>query len=196
MSYAKATLGKYDPGYMINGILAGLVAITAPSGYVSPTLAVLIGGIAGGLVCLSMVFIERTLRIDDPVGAISVHGVCGVFGVLAVGLFADGTAPDYLAIGHPVKGLFFGDGRQLIAQGIGAATVIAWSFGTSFALFGVLKAIGVYRSKPEDELRGLDLPEMGTHAYPVEDMPSERGIEPGTFIPGVTIPAGSPAGGQ
>lgn len=184
MAYAKATVGKYDPGYMINGILGGLVAITAPSGYVSPILAVLIGGMAGVLVCYSMVFVEKKLKIDDPVGAFSVHGMCGLFGVLAVGLFADGTAPDYLVVGHPIKGLFFGDGRQLVAQIIGAAAIAIWSFGTTYVLFKVLMAMGVARSKPEDELLGLDLPEMGTHAYPVEDMPSERGIEPGTFIPG------------
>ncbi len=196
MAYAKATLGKYDPGYMINGILAGLVAITAPSGYVSPTLAVLIGGIAGVLVCLSMVFTERKLKIDDPVGAISVHGACGLWGVLSVGLFADGTAPDWLVVssitGEPsIRGLFFGDGRQLLAQLVGCATLIIWCCGTSFVLFSILKALGIYRSRPEDELRGLDLPEMGTHAYPLEDMPSERGLEPGTFIPRV-----SPAGGR
>ncbi len=196
MGYAKAALGKYDPGYMINGILAGLVAITAPSGYVSPTLAVLIGGIAGFIVCVAMVTFERVLRIDDPVGAISVHGICGIWGILSVGLFADGTAPDYLVVGHPIKGLFFGDGRQLIAQGVGALTVIVWAFGTSFALFSVLKALGIYRSRPGDELLGLDLPEMGTHAYPVEDMPSERGVEPGTYIPGVTRPARAPSGAQ
>lgn len=190
MAYAKATLGKWDPGYMINGILAGLVAITAPSGYVSPSLAVLIGAIAGVIVCWSMVFIEKTLKIDDPVGAISVHGTCGAWGVLSVGLFADGTAPDYLVVGHPIEGLFFGDGRQLIAQIIGIAAIAAWSFGTTWVLFKAMSALGILRSKPEDELRGLDLPEMGTHAYPVEDMPSERGLEPGTFIPGV-----SPAGG-
>jgi Amt family ammonium transporter len=171
---------------MINGILAGLVAITAPSGYVSPISAVIIGAVSGPLVCISMVFVERTLKVDDPVGAFSVHGVCGAFGVLCVGLFADGTAPDYLVVGAPIKGLFFGDGRQLVAQAIGMVAIGAWSFGTTFALFKVLMAMGVYRSKPEDELLGLDLPEMGTHAYPVEDMPSERGIEPGTYIPGVT----------
>ncbi len=186
MLYAKATVGKWDPGYMINGILAGLVAITAPSGYVSPISAVILGGIAGVLVCMSMVFIERKLKIDDPVGAISVHGVCGIWGVLSLGLFADGTAPDFLVTGHPIKGLLFGDWRQFVAQGIGAVTVIIWAFGTSFVLFYALQKFGIYRSKPEDELSGLDLPEMGTHAYPVEDMPSERGIEPGTFIPGVT----------
>jgi Amt family ammonium transporter len=192
MAYAKATLGKYDPGYMINGILAGLVAITAPSAYVSAPSAVLIGGIAGVLVCVSMVVIERTFKIDDPVGAISVHGICGAWGVLSVGLLADGTAPDFLVVGHPIKGLFFGDGRQLIAEIIGVLAIAIWSFGTSYILFKALSLAGIYRSKPEDELRGLDLPEMGTHAYPVEDMPSERGLEPGTFIPGVS-PA--PSGG-
>lgn len=195
MLYAKATLGKYDPGYMINGILGGLVAITAPSGYVSAPLAMIIGGIAGVLVCVSMVWVDTKLKIDDPVGAFSVHGVCGLWGVLSVGLFADGTAPDFLVVGHPIKGLLFGDGRQLVAQLIGIVVIAAWSFLTTFALFKVLMALGIYRSKPEDELRGLDLPEMGTHAYPVEDMPSERGLEPGTFIPGYS-PAGAPAGGQ
>jgi Amt family ammonium transporter len=189
MFYGKATVGKYDPGYMINGILAGLVAITAPSGYVSAPIAVLIGGIAGVLVCVAMVMFEKTFKIDDPVGAISVHGICGAWGVLSVGLLADGTAPDYLVVGHSIKGLFFGDGRQFAVQIIGVAAIAAWSFGTSYVLFKALSLAGIYRSNPEDELRGLDLPEMGTHAYPVEDMPSERGIEPGTFIP-------SPAGGQ
>jgi Amt family ammonium transporter len=194
MAYAKASLGKYDPGYMINGILAGLVAITAPSGYVSPTIAVLIGAIAGVLVCRSMVFVERTLKDDDPVGAFSVHGVCGAFGVLAVGLFADGTAPDFLVVGHPIKGLFFGDGRQLVAQVIGMAAIAAWSFATTYVLFKVLMAMGIYRSAPEDELRGLDLPEMGTYAYPVEDIPAVRGREPGTYLGPSAAPA--PTGGQ
>lgn len=195
MGYAKATVGKYDPGYMINGILAGLVAITAPSGYVSPISAVAIGAIAGVLVCVAMVFVERTLKIDDPVGAFAVHGVCGAFGVLSVGIFADGTAPDWLAVGYPIKGALFGDWNQLAVQFVGMVAIGAWSFAMSFAVFKVLMTVGVYRSKPEDELRGLDLPEMGTHAYPVEDMPSERGIEPGTYIPGVSV-VPAPAGAQ
>ncbi len=172
MFYAKATTSKYDPGYMMNGMLGGLVAITAPSGYVSPISAVIIGAIAGALVCASLVFVERKLKVDDVVGAFSVHGVCGVWGMLAVGLFADGTAPDYLVVGYPIEGLFFGDGRQLLAQVVGVATVIVWAGGTSFVLFSVLKALGIFRSKPEDELAGLDLPEMGTHAYPLQDIPS------------------------
>ena len=171
---------------MINGLLGGLVAITAPSGYVSPTIAVLIGAIAGVLVCMAMVFVEKKLKVDDVVGAFSVHGVCGAWGVLSVGLLADGTAPDYLVVGHPIEGLFFGDGKQFVVQIIGVLVIAAWSFGTTWVLFKVMGLMGILRSKPEDELRGLDVPEMGTHAYPVEDMPSERGIEPGTFIPGVT----------
>ena len=177
------TLGKYDPGYMINGILAGLVAITAPAGYVSPTLAVLIGGMAGVLTCWAMGFIDRVLKVDDPVGAIAVHGVSGVFGILCVGLFADGTAPDFLVVGYPIKGLFFGDGAQLVAQLVGAVTVIVWSFGTSFVLFSVLKAMGIFRSKPEDEMAGLDIPEMGTHAYPPQEIPGYGTAMTGEFVP-------------
>ena len=168
MFYAKATVGKWDPGYMINGILAGLVAITAPSGYVSPISSVVIGLIAGILVCISMVFVEQKLHVDDPVGAFSVHGVNGVWGVLSVGIFADGTAPDWLALGYPIKGLLFGDMNQFIVQCVGAVVVMTWAFGTSYVLFSVMKAMGVYRSKPEDEIAGLDLPEMGMHAYPVD----------------------------
>jgi len=170
MAYARATVGKYDPGYMINGILAGLVAITAPSGYVSPISAVVIGSVAGVLVCISMGFVERVLKVDDPVGAFSVHGVNGIWGVLAVGIFADGTAPDFLVVGYPIKGILFGDGAQLAAQLVGAVTVIVWAFGTSYILFSVLKALGIFRSKLEDEIAGLDLPEMGMHAYPAGEV--------------------------
>ncbi len=183
MAFARMTLGKYDPGYMINGILAGLVAITAPSGYVSPILAVLIGGMAGVLTCWAMGFIERVVKVDDPVGAIAVHGVSGIFGVICVGLFADGTAPDFLVVGYPIKGLFFGDGAQLVAQLVGAATAIIWSFGTSFILFTVLKAMGLFRISPEDEMTGIDIPEMGTHAYPPQEIPGYGTAMTGEFVP-------------
>ena len=171
MVYARATIGKYDAGYMINGLLGGLVAITAPSGYVNPISAVIIGVIAGLLTCMAIGFCERTLKIDDPVGAWSVHGVNGVWGMLAVGLFADGSAPDFLVVGYPIRGLFYGDAAQLMAQIVGVITVIVWSGGTSFVLFKILMAMGVLRSKPEDEMAGLDIPEMGGHAYPIQDMP-------------------------
>jgi ammonium transporter, Amt family len=179
MFYAKATLGKWDPGYMLNGLLAGLVAITAPSGWVSPISGVVIGGVAGVVVCVSMVFIERVMKVDDPVGAVSVHGTCGIWGVLALGIFADGTA-NYGGV--TAKGLLFGDGRQFLAQCIGAAVVIIWAFGASFIFFKILMALGLLRSKPEDELAGLDVPEMGTPAYPLDP-----GIPEGLAIP---IPGG------
>jgi len=179
MTYARVTLGKWDPGYTMNGLLAGLVAITAPSGFVSPISAVIIGTVAGVIVCMAMVFFERTLKVDDPVGAISVHGACGMWGQICVGLFADGTAN---WAGVAPKGLFFGDGGQLVAQLIGAVVCFAWAFGASFVFFKVLMALGLFRSKPEDELAGLDVPEMGTSAYPLDP-----GIPEGAAVP---VPGG------
>lgn len=155
-------LGKPDAGMMINGLLAGLVAITAPSGFVSPASAVVIGAIAGVLVVYAVSFVENVLKVDDPVGAISVHGVCGTFGILCVGIFADGTA-NYGGV--TAKGALFGEWGQLGAQGIGAVVAFAWAFGVSFVFFKVLMAVGLFRSKPEDEVGGLDIPEMGGVAY-------------------------------
>ncbi len=163
MLYTWAVTGKPDPAMSANGMLAGLVAITAPSGYVSPMNAFLIGAIGGVLVCLSVAFFERVAKVDDPVGAISVHGVCGAFGQLAVGLFADGTA-NYG--GLSVRGLFYGDAGQLAAQAIGAAVAFLWAFGVSWVFFKVLDALVGLRVSPEVELQGLDLPELGVFAYP------------------------------
>ncbi|MDE3097047.1 MAG: ammonium transporter [Chloroflexota bacterium] len=162
MSLTWAQHGKPDAGMMINGLLAGLVAITAPSGYVSPPAAVVIGAIAGGLVVYSVAFFENVLKVDDPVGAISVHGVNGMWGQLALGIFADGTA-NYG--GLTAKGALFGDFGQLGAQAIGAVVCFAWAFGVSWVFFKVLMSIGALRSKPEDEIAGLDIPEMGGLAY-------------------------------
>ena len=163
MLYTWATTGKPDPAMAANGMLAGLVAITAPSGYVSPMNAFLIGAIAGVLVCLSVAFFERVVRVDDPVGAISVHGTCGAFGQLAVGLFADGTA-NYG--GLTVRGLFYGDAGQLVAQGIGMVVAFLWAFGVSWVFFKILDALVGLRVSPEVELQGLDFPELGVFAYP------------------------------
>ena len=116
---------------MINGLLAGLVAITAPSGFVSPASAVVIGAIAGVLVVYAVSFFENVLKIDDPVGAISVHGVNGLWGQLALGIFADGTA-NYG--GLTAKGALFGDWGQLGAQMIGAVVCFVWAFGVSVRL--------------------------------------------------------------
>jgi ammonium transporter, Amt family len=150
--------GKPDASMAGNGLLAGLVAITAPSGYVNTRDACVIGLIAGVLVCLSVEFIDRVLRIDDPVGAISVHGAGGLFGVLSVGLFADGT--------NVVKGLFYGDAGQLVAQLIGIATLLGFVFPLTYAINWVIDVIIGQRVSAEDELEGLDIPEMGALCYP------------------------------
>jgi Amt family ammonium transporter len=131
--YTVLTTRKPDPTMVANGLLAGLVAVTAPSGFVGANAGFIIGVIAGVLVCLSVRFFDK-LRIDDPVGAISVHGVCGMFGVLSVGLFADGTAfygGSWNGVSGSVKGLLYGDWGQFAAQMIGCLTLLRWAFGAS-----------------------------------------------------------------
>ncbi len=152
--------GKPDASMAGNGLLAGLVAITAPSGYVNTVGACIIGFIAGVLVCFSVAFVENKMKVDDPVGAVSVHGTCGLWGVLSVGLFADGTGMG------GVKGLFYGDAGQLVAQLVGIATLIGFVFSFSFVLNWVLEVIMGHRVSAETELAGLDLPEMGALGYP------------------------------
>jgi Amt family ammonium transporter len=153
---------KPDIGMMGNGLLAGLVAITAPSGYVSPVGAAIIGIVAGVLVVVAAGFIEKVLKVDDPVGAIAVHGVNGLWGQLSVGLFADGLA-NYG--GLQVRGLFFGDPSQLVAQIIGAVTCFVYVFGISWVFFTLYKRIFGLRVSAETELKGLDIPEMGGLGY-------------------------------
>jgi ammonium transporter, Amt family len=161
--------GKPDASMSANGLLAGLVAITAPSGFVNPTGSAIIGFIAGILVCLSVSFIENTLKIDDPVGAISVHGACGLWGVLSVGLFADGTSNyggSWNGVTGSVTGLFYGDSSQLVAQLVGIATLVGFVFSFSFVLNWVLDIILGQRVSADTEVAGLDLPEMGQLGYP------------------------------
>jgi len=159
--------GKPDPSMMANGMLAGLVAITAPCAFVTAPVAVLIGVISGILVVFSVFFIDATLKIDDPVGAISVHGVNGAWGVLALGLFADGKYGDgWNGVPGAVTGLFYGDTRQFFAQCIGTLTCFVFVFVAFYVFFKVLDAILGNRVSAETELAGLDLPEMGTLAYP------------------------------
>ena len=165
--WRKKKMGKPDPGMSANGMLAGLVAITAPSGFVAPWAALVIGAVAGVLVVESVFFFERKAKIDDPVGAISVHGINGLWGVISVGLFADGTyGAGWNGVTGTVKGLFYGDGKQLIAQLIGCVTIVVWAAGGGWVFFKVQHAIQGIRSKPEDEIMGLDVPEMGVYAYP------------------------------
>lgn len=167
MIYMWVRFGKPDPSMMANGMLAGLVAITAPCAFVNAMSAFIIGGIAGFLVCLSVFFIEQKLKIDDPVGATSVHGVCGAFGVLAVGLFADGTYGDGLnGVKGGVRGLFYGDGGQLVAQLIDIAANFTFIFIASYIFFKVIETTIGNRVSREVELEGLDVPEVGALAYP------------------------------
>ena len=167
---------KLDVGMALNGAIAGLVAITAPCAWVEAWAAVVIGIIGGIIVVLGVLFFDK-VRVDDPVGAVSVHGLNGVWGLLAVGLFADGTYGNYTTEGPLVTGLFYGGGpEQLIAQAIGAAVVVAWAFGAGYILFKVLDiALGSIRVPAQEEIEGLDIGEHGSSAYPnfpvVEDVP-------------------------
>ncbi|HTN51488.1 MAG TPA: ammonium transporter, partial [Anaeromyxobacter sp.] len=130
--YVRFTLNKPDVGMACNGLLGGLVAITAPCAFVTPAAAVLIGLVAGFLVVWGVGLLERRLRVDDPVGAVAVHGVCGTWGALAVGLFADGSwGRGWNGVDGPVRGLLFGDAGQLVAQVIGVATNAVLVFGAS-----------------------------------------------------------------
>lgn len=167
MFYMWVKYGKPDPSMTANGALAGLVAITAPCAFVNVLTAFGIGLIGGLLVCLAVPFVENKLKLDDPVGAISVHCVNGVWGVIALGLFADGTYGDGVnGISGGVKGLFYGDASQLVAQLIVVLVLIIWGFGVSYVFFKVLDKVWGLRVDPTAELEGLDIPEMGVVAYP------------------------------
>ena len=135
--------GKPDLSMGLNGVLAGLVGVTANCDCVSPTNAIIIGGIAGVLVVLGILLLDK-LKIDDPVGAWPVHGLCGIWGCLAAGIFG---------------------GKDLGTQVWASAVICAWAFVTMFILFSVLKAVGQLRVSPEDEQSGLDISEHGMHAY-------------------------------
>jgi ammonium transporter, Amt family len=159
--------GKPDASMSGNGLLAGLVGITAPCAFVNPVSACCIGLIAGVLVCLSVEFVDRVLKIDDPVGAISVHGANGLWGVIATGLFADGRyGTGWNGVSGNVTGLFYGDPGQLVAQLMGAATLIGFIFSLSFVFNVVVDAIVGQRTSAKAETEGLDLPEMGQIGYP------------------------------
>src|SRR6185369_8228552 len=169
MYYMWMRYGKPDASMTGNGLLAGLVAITAPSGFVNPMASVIIGLVAGVLVCLSCEYVERVLKLDDPVGAISVHGTNGLWGVLSVGLFADGTrnyGGSWNGVPGSVTGLFYGDAGQLVAQLIGVATLIGFVFSFSFIMNMLIDWFVGQRVSAKAELEGLDIPEMGALGYP------------------------------
>jgi Amt family ammonium transporter len=176
MFWAMRRMGKPDPGMMANGMLAGLVAITAPCAFVQPWAAAVIGSIAAVIV-MEAVFVIEKRGIDDPVGAISVHGVGGILGVLCVGIFSDGrygagwnlTDSQYTN-GKGVTGIFYDFElglRQLGSQVIGAATIVVVMGAIVYLFFKVQNALtkGGIRSEEIDELIGLDRPEMGVLAY-------------------------------
>jgi Amt family ammonium transporter len=179
---AMLTLGakglKPDTTMMCNGMLAGLVAITAPCAFVDSWAAALIGLIAGFLVVMSVFFWEK-MGIDDPVGAISVHGVNGLWGVLSVGLFANGHyglgwngvnraewGGSPTAVNDGVRGLFFGDPTQLMAQVLDCAVLSVFGFTMAYIWFKISNAITPIRVSKETEIAGLDGPEMGVLGYP------------------------------
>jgi ammonium transporter, Amt family len=170
MAYAYVGSKKWDVSFTVNGFLAGLVAITCPCYWVSPTGAILLGGVAGVLVVLGVEVLEW-LRVDDPIGAVPVHGFCGIWGTLSLGFFASGQYGLTGAIGPdnsaPLAGLFYGGGLTVLkAQAIGSLTITVATFGVSLVVMYALKAMGLLRVSPEGEAYGLDLHEHGIPAYP------------------------------
>ena len=154
MCVSWVVVSKPDASMALNGALAGLVSITAPCDGVSPIGAILIGAAGGALVVFAVLFIDRVLKIDDPVGAVSVHGVCGAWGTIAAGLF------------NTESGLFYGGGvRQLGVQMLGATAAFVWAFGLGLVLFTVIKKTIGLRVTPEEEAKGLDIGEHGMEAY-------------------------------
>ena len=158
---------KPDPSMMCNGMLAGLVAITAPCAFVNSVSACIIGLISGVLVVEAALFIERVLKVDDPVGAVAVHGVNGAWGVISLGIFADGTYGDgWNGIAGTVKGLLYGDPNQLIAELIGVGANIVYVGAISFIIFKLIDImVGGNRADASAEIHGLDIPEMGVPGY-------------------------------
>ncbi len=176
---------KPSPGMSVNGILAGLVAITAPCAFVNSLGAVIIGLVAGVLVCLASVWLEKA-KIDDPVGAVPVHFVCGIWGVLSVGIFAVGN-PDtgaWNGVTSPVTGIVGGNFIQIVPQLIEVVSIIIVAFGLSYVFFNALMRAGLLRTRAEDEVGGLDLPEMGEQGY----------VTDGVGVPGGQVEQPVPVG--
>jgi Amt family ammonium transporter len=199
MFYAYFMNKKWDAGFTTNGFLAGLVAITCPCYWVSPTGAILLGGVAGVLVVMGVELLEW-LRIDDPIGAVPVHGLCGIWGTLSLGLFAVGkygsTGPITADNSAPLKGLFYGGGTQLlVAQAIGSASITIATFLVALAVMYAVNATGTLRVSEEGEMYGLDLHEHGISAYPeymISPFASPGGMAQSS-IPAVEAPSLSKA---
>lgn len=198
MAYAYVLSKKWDVSFTVNGFLAGLVAITCPCYWVSPTGAILLGGVAGVVVVAGVELLEW-LRIDDPIGAVPVHGICGIWGTLSLGLFATGQfgasgpiAPDNSAA---LKGLFYGGGFQLLkAQAIGSFIITTSTFIVALIVMYLVHATGTLRVSEEGEIYGLDLHEHGISAYPeyvISALSAPAGL--GSHATG-PAPASAPAG--
>ncbi len=187
---------KPDPSMSVNGLLAGLVAITAPCAFVDAFGAAIIGAVAGVLVCLASVWLEKA-HIDDPVGAVPVHFVNGMWGVLSVGLFANGNAASagWNGMQRSVTGLFYGGGfGQLIAQGAEAGAIAVTVVVLSYAFWKVVDKLKLLRVDPAVEVGGLDIPEMGVHGYY-----GDESYVPGTPSPAkwpMNVPTGAAAAGK
>ncbi|MCL6575574.1 ammonium transporter [Kyrpidia sp.] len=166
---AWAVLGKPDIPMMLNGVLAALVAITASCAFVEPWAAVVIGAVAGVVMVLSVQFFERVARVDDPVGAFSVHGVAGIWGTLSTGFFASPDLVKSVGVGAP--GLFYGGGlHQLGVQAAGVLAAGVYVFVVSFIILYAIKATVGLRISREEEIIGLDVSEHGASGYP-EQLP-------------------------
>jgi Amt family ammonium transporter len=167
MLYLWHRYNKPDVAMACNGLLGGLVAITAPCAFVGPAAAVLIGVIAGLVTVWSVLELERRFRVDDPVGAIAVHGVCGLWGALALGILADGTYGDgWNGVSGTVRGILYGDSGQFVAQMIGVTVNLVVVFLLALAFFVVVERTIGNRVPAEVEWSGLDALEMGSDAYP------------------------------
>ena len=176
---------KPDPSMSVNGLLAGLVAVTAPCAFVDSIGAAIIGAVAGVLVCLATVWLEKA-QIDDPVSAVPVHLVNGMWGVLSVGLFATGNAASagWNGMQSSVTGLFYGGGfGQLLAQGAEAGAIAVTVIGLSYVFWKIVNAMKLLRVDPAVEVGGLDIPEMGVHGYYGDE----------SYVPGTPSPAKWPA---
>jgi ammonium transporter, Amt family len=160
---------KIDIGMAGNGAIAALVAITAPSGYVELWAAPIIGGVAGVIVVLGVLAIDK--KIDDPVGALSAHGLAGIWGTLSCGLFTAPRLAEKNAVGE--AGLFYsGSFHQLFAQALGVAAAFAFVFAFSYATFWAIKKTYGLRVTTEEEEAGLDMAEHGMYGYPEQFIPA------------------------
>jgi Amt family ammonium transporter len=175
--YGAALTGKLDIGMTANGMLAGLVANTACGAFIGAPASVVVGAVAGLIFVAASLFIERSLKLDDPVSAIAVHGVCGIWGLLCVGIFSDGTYGSGLnGVSGTVTGILYGGYGQFAAQLIGIVANIVWVGLTSYALFRVIDATIGMRVKPHEEIEGLDYHQLAQPAYSDPALEGDAGV--------------------